>query len=594
MQVSDRINAIEQFKDRKFGLFMHWGLYSILGRGEWVQYIENIPTPEYEKLAAQFRGEKFDADSVARLAIDAGMKYIVLTAKHHDGFCLFDSKLTDYTTTKTAAGRDFISEIAEACHKHGLGFHPYYSLWDWHHPDFVPDDPDRWQGYLDYYHGQVSELCTNYGPVVGMWFDRGGGYQFDYDFGATAAIANELQPDAAIMCADYWVGEKSGQPSADGRPRLGGFAVSTLNTGPYEVCETVNDHYCCCPTDHNFKSTAYLWHYLMEVVGHDGNFLLNIGPQPDGTIDRESEDSLRSLGRLMARYGKAIYGTRAAIHPRINPNGHTLTRGSRAFFFITNLTPLLDSMLPGRDPLNSTEGSAKVEFNGIRSTVTSMKPLDGKSLLPFEQDGTRLTVTVPRAAMSWPQFVIEADMDGTAEIDGDIRPEPDGSFLLSPEWAAIYTPTPMCPRYFPSEGGLGRIGWWSESRAKVEWLLRVPEPGRYEVTIDQACAGTAASAVGTPYQLVVKESALQISSIIDHSTNEPIKEDPDGPPRKMAVLTSTVQPTASWTDFVSMPLGEVDLSEGLTTVELASKGDAKAFMDVRSVRFVRCPEPLRR
>lgn len=583
MAMKDRTRAVNLFMDRKFGLFMHWGLYSILGRGEWVQYIEKIPAPDYAKLAQQFKGENFDADDIARLAIDAGMKYIVLTAKHHDGFCLFDSKLTDFTTAKTAARRDFIGEIAEACHKHGLGFHPYYSLWDWHHPDFVPEDSTRWQGYLDYYHGQVRELCANYGAVSGMWFDTGGGVGPDYDFNKAAAIAHRLQPEAAIMCDDYWVGEKSGQPSADNRPKLQGIAVGTLSPGCFEICETVNDHYCCCPTDHNFKSTAYLWHYLLETVGHGGNFLLNVGPQPDGTIDNNSAGSLRSLGKLMRKHGDAVYGTRAAVHPRINPNGYAMIRDNCAFFFITNLTPALDSLLDLGDPLNSAGGAVEVEVNGVRTRVTSVAMQGGGDTLVFRQDGTRLKVTVPRRVMTWPHIVLEVVTDGKAEVDYDIRPEVDGGLVLTPEHAAIYSPTPGAPRYFPAAAGPGHLGMWTDPKARAEWLLRVPAAGAYDVVIEQACPGAVAD---SPYTVTVTEPGLLMTRIVNHLSGATVEANLKKSQTGVTVLNAKTRPTGGWSDYASVSLGSVTLPAGPVTVNLASESDQAVFMDVRAIRLV--------
>jgi alpha-L-fucosidase len=575
--------ARDLFADCKYGMFMHWGLYSILGRGEWAQYIEKISGPDYAKLAQQFKGEKFDADVMARLAIDAGMKYIVLTAKHHDGFCLFDSKLTDFTTAKTAAGRDFIGEIAEACHKHGLGFHPYYSLWDWHHPGFVPDDAARWQGYLDYYHGQVRELCANYGALSGMWFDTGGGVGPNYDFAKAAAIAHRLQPEAAIMCDDYWVGEKSGQPSADNRPKLQGLAVATLSPGCFEICETVNDHYCCCPTDHNFKSTSYLWHYLLETVGHGGNFLLNIGPQPDGTIDNDSAGSLRRLGKLMRKHGDALYGTRAAVHPRINPNGYTTVRDNRAFFFITNLTPVLDSLFDLGDPLNLSAGEAEVEVNGVRSKVIAVAILGGGASLPYRQEATRLRVTVPRTAMTWPHVVLEVLTDGKAEVDYDIRPEADGRLVLTPECAALYSPTPGEPRYFPAAGGPGHLGMWTDPKARAEWLMRVPAAGVYDVAIEQACPGAVS---GSSYTVTFTEPGLLMTRIINHLSGATVEANLKKAQTGVTVLKAKTQPTGGWSDYAVVALGSVSLPAGPVTVNLASTSDRTVFMDMRAIRLV--------
>jgi len=585
--MSDGTHAQELFADRKFGLFIHWGLYAILGRGEWVLHNEQLPAPEYEALRDQFRGGGFDADAIARLAVDCGMKYVVMTAKHHDGFCLFDSALTDYTTVKSAAGRDFIGELAAACHRYGLGFHPYYSLWDWHHPDFVPYDREpqrpylhrRWQGYLDYYQGQVRELCTKYGPITGMWFDTGGGSHLNYDFDKTMALIRSLQPDAAIMCADYWVGEKSGVPTPTGRPTLAGVPLfNTQAPGVFEICETVNDHWGYAPGDTNFKSPVYLQQYFVETVGHGGNFLLNVGPKPDGSLDEQSVATLRGLGRFVRRYERAFFGARAEQHPRVNPLGVTLKREDHAYFFLTEQTRLLDELSAGGDPLAATTGEVAVTFAGVKSPVQAVSAFGGAAL-KFEQIGTNLQVTMPRAALCWPMTVIDVATDGPARVDGIIRREADGSYHLTAEWAALYTPKPGCPRFIPGSEDRGRIGMWNQAAARAEWLLDVPAAGRYEVVIEQACP---ADVAGSVYTLEIKrpcENAARIGAL--HLTDAPAAVRAAMADKGIIQIPGVVQATAGWHDYRRVSLGAAELPAGLVTVTLAPHSlPGGAFMDI--------------
>jgi alpha-L-fucosidase len=592
MTMHDGTHAQELFADRKFGLFIHWGLYAILGRGEWVLHNEQLTATEYEALRDQFRGDGFDVEAIARLAVECGMKYVVMTAKHHDGFCLFGSALTDYTTVKSSAGRDFIAELAQACHRHGLGFHPYYSLWDWQHPDFVPYDREpqrpylhqRWQGYLDYYQGQVRELCTQYGPLTGLWFDTGGGGNLNYDFDKTVALIRSLQPDAAIMCADYWVGEKSGAPTPSGRPTLA--AVPLFNTqapGVFEICETVNDHWGYVPGDTNYKSSVYLQQYFLETVGHGGNFLLNVGPEPDGSLDEQSIATLRGLGRFVRRYERAFLGARAELHPRVNPLGVTLKRDDHAYFFVTEQTRLLDELATGGDPLASITGEVAVTFAGVKSPVEAVSTFDGVTL-KFEQTGTDLQVTIPRSALSWPMTVIDVATNGPARVDGIIRREADGSYRLTAEWAALYTPKPGCPCFIPGGEGRGRIGMWNQAAARAEWLLEVPTAGRCEVAIEQACP---ADVAGSVYTFEIKrpsENAARIGAL--HLTDAPAAVHAAMADKGITRVPGVVQATASWHDYRRVSLGAVELPAGLVSVVLRPRAlAAGGLMDIRGIEM---------
>ena len=217
-QVDDRpstatsSNAIARrwFEDAKFGMFIHWGVYSLLGKGEWVMNNDKLPISEYAKLPPHFNPVKFDAEEWVKLAKAAGMKYITVTAKHHDGFCMFDSKLTSYDIVDaTPYGKDPMKALASACHKQGLKLFFYYSLLDWHHPDYFPrggtgqtagrEEKGDWTKYVAYYQGQVRELCTNYGELGGFWFD---GWwdrpQADWDLKSTYRLIHELQPGGAL------------------------------------------------------------------------------------------------------------------------------------------------------------------------------------------------------------------------------------------------------------------------------------------------------------------------------------------------------------------------------------------------------------
>lgn len=330
--IEERARRTKWFCDARFGMFIHWGLYSIPARGEWVRSNEKMTVEEYQQFFNEFNPVNFDPKSWARAAKDAGMKYAVLTAKHHDGFCLFDSKLTDYKATNTPAGRDLVKEYIEAFRSEGLRVGLYYSLLDWHHPDYpafgdrahpmrdneaYKDVKQDFSRYVEYLHGQVKELLTNYGKIDILWFD------FSYDdmtgekWQATKLVnmIRSLQPDIII---DNRLGGNI--KSANPEVYAGDFASPeqiipprgiTNENGepiPWEACITLNDHWGYCSSDHNYKSAKLIIRTLVECVSKNGNLLLNVGPNAKGEIPSESLELLSEVGKWMRQNGDSIYG----------------------------------------------------------------------------------------------------------------------------------------------------------------------------------------------------------------------------------------------------------------------------------------------
>jgi alpha-L-fucosidase len=320
---------IAWWRDAKFGMFMHWGVYSILGRGEWVQWTEQIPVDEYAKLADQFHPDRFDPDAWAALAKDAGMKYMVLTARHHDGFALFDDPDSDFTAMKSAAHRDFVAAYVQAVRKAGLRVGLYYSPLDWRYPGFF--FPGIYQSNAEalraQYHRQLHELATNYGKIDILWFDGGGGdwlgfggVKFDGSWhgrphGQRYAGSFSWQDDQAA--ADL----RKFQPSiimndrtdaaADFRSREGDRALGKFdNQTPWELCTTLTEGAWGYVPDAKIKSLDALIQLLVGAVGRDGNMLLNVGPRPDGQIDPAYAARLREIGAWLDKYGESIYATR--------------------------------------------------------------------------------------------------------------------------------------------------------------------------------------------------------------------------------------------------------------------------------------------
>lgn len=337
------------FQDNRFGMFIHWGLYSIIGRQEWVMHIERIPVPEYEKLVPQFNPVKYNADEWVSIAADAGQKYMVITSRHHDGFSMYDTKLSDYKVTNTPFKRDPIAELANAIAKRSdmkLAF--YSSLLDWHHPAyrFRKESGLAWSDYIAFLHGQVREICTNYGEIASIWFDgdwpkaainegnayfeAGGSFEYDklYD------MIHTLQPDAVIhnnRHAQPLPGEdvQGFEQDLPGENSVG-FNETHIFDMPIEVCMTINDHWGVHNGDDNHKSTRTLLNKLVRSAALGGNYLLNVGPTALGEILPVHAQRLREVGAWLAQNGESIYGTRkgAFMSGRTRPE---LTENAGAF-----------------------------------------------------------------------------------------------------------------------------------------------------------------------------------------------------------------------------------------------------------------------
>jgi len=303
--------GIQAFLETGIGLSVHWGLYSLLGRSEWAMHNERISMPAYEGLFEQFNPVQFDAEEWADLMVDIGAKAFVITSKHHDGFCLYDSSLTDYKSTKTPFGRDPLAELAEACHKRGIALHFYYSLLDWHHPDYLSD----WPAYVAYYQGQVRELCTNFGPIGGILFDgywprhhfeRSNGYfrpGGDWDLAGTYDLIHSLQPQAMVTNnhhvlplagEDYQVWELD----LPGENTIG-FNTTDMGELPRASWFNVNIGWSFRYEHRNPKSSQTLAALAAKAAALQASCWMNVGPTPEGIILPEDAEALRGMARIL-------------------------------------------------------------------------------------------------------------------------------------------------------------------------------------------------------------------------------------------------------------------------------------------------------
>jgi alpha-L-fucosidase len=335
------------FRDAKFGMFIHWGVYSVLGDGEWVMNNRHMSIEDYETLPQQFNPVDFNAAEWVAIAKAAGAKYITITSKHHDGFAMFATKQTSWNVVdRTPWKQDPLAELARECRKQGIKLFFYYSQLDWHHPDYYPlgetgqsagrPPGGHWERYLDFMNAQLTELLTNYGPIGGIWLD---GWwdkpQADWQLERTYALIHRLQPQALIgnnhhhapfPGEDFQMFERDlpGQTTADWNKNP---VISKL---PLETCDTVNDSWGYTRGDHHWKSSKELIRYLVGAAGHNANLLLNVGPMPTGRIQPEAVERLKEMGAWLAKYGDSIYGTRGGpIAPR--SWGVTTQKGNRIF-----------------------------------------------------------------------------------------------------------------------------------------------------------------------------------------------------------------------------------------------------------------------
>ena len=338
---SENLAARQNFQDMKFGMFIHWGASSVLGSGEWVMNIKNIRVNEYSNLLSVFNPIDFDAKEWVATAKNAGMQYITFITRHHDGFSNWDTKQSDWKITNTVYAKDALRQLADECHKQGIKLFCYYSLLDWYRSDYQYETgktgkgtgrttKSNWNSYISFMKAQLTELLTNYGEISGIWFD-GHWDQLDNDHDKTLqskvnwhydeiySLIHKLQPKcmignnhhlSPIPGEDFQMFEKD--LPGNNTTGFGGASISQL---PLETCETMNDAWGYNMTDRKFKSVPTLIHYMVNAAGRNANFLLNVGPMPNGKIQSEFRDTLALVGKWMSQNGSTVYGTRGNLFP---------------------------------------------------------------------------------------------------------------------------------------------------------------------------------------------------------------------------------------------------------------------------------------
>jgi len=367
-----RERRMRWWHEARFGMFVHWGLYSQLGRHEWAMNRERIPMAEYEKLADTWRPKERPAREWARLAKQAGAKYMVMTTKHHEGFCLWDTAQTDYNAVKHGPGRDLVREFVDACREFGLRIGFYYSLMDWHHPDgarCATDDAAR-RRFLDFTDGCVRELCSNYGKIDIMWYDVAWPMRTPalWESARRNAMVRELQPDIIInnrslLDEDFGTPEEHVTAAGPGRA--------------WEACMTFNGSWGYMPSAIDWRSVREVLGMLRTATAGGGNLLLNIGPKPDGSAPEEAVERLEAVGRWIDGNGEALYGQGDRIGGRLEGGmltGRWTLKGNAAYYWCDRW--------PG----------GELAIGGLRTEVKRASYLASGEPIAFEQTENRLVL----------------------------------------------------------------------------------------------------------------------------------------------------------------------------------------------------------
>ena len=515
---------MEWFRDAKFGLFIHWGPYSMLGgewngikqkeeQGEWIMKYLSIPVKDYRDLTRKFNPVKFDAKGWVKLAKATGMKYIVITAKHHDGFAMYHSKVTDYNIVDwTPYGRDPLKELAEACKEEGLTFCVYYShREDWDHPGAYGNDwdydnewgenlyyPEKFTKYLEEKaKPQLKELLTDYGPIGLVWFDRG---MYTHEQGLEFVnMVHELQPSCLVNSrvgsifssfesqGDYQCANDKGMPRRSDPNKT--FPAGGL--GDYwEAPQTLNETWGYNKFDTLWKSSDHVIKNLVEIVSRGGNYLLNIGPTGEGEIPEATVDIFTKVGPWVQRNAESIYGATANLFPPL-PWGFTSNKENRIFLYVRDWPK--DGVL---------------QLPGLKNEVKSAYVLIDKSLkVEYKQEANTTILNLPINPPDNPVTVVVLEIEGAPMVDPSIvTPDKDGKMELNYLTAVTHGKTKT--RF--NVNMIFHITKWTEPEDYIDWVIEVKEPGNFKVNITYAASG---DAEGRPYEIINGDESIKSSVI---------------------------------------------------------------------------------
>ncbi|MDD4872373.1 MAG: alpha-L-fucosidase [Kiritimatiellae bacterium] len=525
--VTDSSDRMQWFREAKFGMFIHWGPYSNLAGewkghqvpdgkvAEWIMQIFKIPVTEYRELAHQFNPVKFDAIKWARLAKSAGMKYLVITAKHHDGFAMYQSTVSKYNIVDwTPFKRDPLKELAQACKQEGIRFCFYYShREDWNDPDAYGNDWDydvtkkNFEKYLEQKSKpQVRELLTNYGPVGLIWFDRG--LYTPKQAQEFVELARSLQPGCLI----------SGRVGNYGQELMGDYQSMSDNGMPtggldeyWETPQTLNGTWGYNKFDNNWKSSQTVIRRLVEIVSKGGNYLLNIGPMGDGSIPEPTLEVFDQVGAWMNKNSESIYGASAGPFPEISW-GRCTVKGEILYLHVFDW------------PEDRT-----LKLSGLKNAVAEVYPLlDRSSRLPFKKDGDTLSIQLPAGPSHPADTVIVVKITGKLNVEPPVVIQKDGK-PLQLNYLTARTAGKASKR-FNRTGGF-HISRWTAPEDTASWHLKMETPGCYRVKINYSAQP---EWKGAKYQVLLGSNSL----------------------------AAVVEPTGDWFKYKMFDLGTFQIERG--------------------------------
>lgn len=485
-----RTTRMKWFGEARFGMFIHWGLYAVpageyggkTGYGEWIMESAKIPASEYEKFVPQFNPEKFDAREWARLAKDAGMKYLVITSKHHDGFGMYRSELTDWCIKSTPFQLDPLKELAAACKAEGITFCLYHSIMDWHHPDYEPrrswndtakgkPDMDRYVGFMK---GQLQELLTKYGPLGILWFD--GEWEGTWNTERGIEVYNFVRGLQPQIIVNNRVGRaRAGMSGMDKGQGVGDYGTPEQEIPPtgfgqgvyWESCMTMNDHWGYNKHDEHWKSASALVRNLIDCASKGGNYLLNVGPTAEGLIPTESIERLRAIGQWTKANGEAVYATEAGPFRKLAWGRCTQkSDGSETILYLH----VFDWPADG-----------KLLVPGLRNEPKSVALLVSGKKLNAKKTAEGAMIQLPSAAPDAISTTIVLRVAGSPDI-AEFRATPgkDGSLLLD----AVNADLSGKQLRTENMAGKSNLGFWSEAGDTAQWPIKITQAGEYQISAE--------------------------------------------------------------------------------------------------------------
>lgn len=552
---AQRDKRMAWWREARFGMFIHWGLYSVPagewkgknvpGAAEWLQYSAQIPPSDYEPLREQFNPVNFDAKKWVKIAKDAGMKYIVITSKHHEGFGMWPGKQGDWNIGHTQFKRDPLKELAVACKEAGIKLCFYHSIMDWHNIDYIPRQRydkrpvqvANLDKYVSYMKAQLKELLTGYGPIGLLWFDGEWENTWNHERGRDLYnYIRKLQPEI-IVNNRVDVG-RSGMAGLSDDGNAGDYGTpeqeipaNGLPGVDWESCMTMNDTWGFHKNDNNWKSADTLIRNVIECASKGGNYLLNVGPTSLGEIPEPSAERLAKVGKWMSNNGAAIYGTQAGPFTKPLPWGRVTRRGELLYLCVF-------------------KGNNSVELPGLDTQIVKAYTLVGNETREVRktQDGYVVNAT---PTVDEPVTVIVVETAGPITVvPTALRQSEDGKVLLMANDATVHGQNARV------ESDKGAIGYWTNPLDTVDWSFVVRKGGQFAVQIELACDS---GSQGSTFEVSVGETKL-----VGH-----------------------VPSTGSWSTFTVLNLGQATVGEGKITLTVRPLDMPNgAVMNLRSVKLI--------